>query len=62
VVDDRHGRLPRIGLIRVKEPTVALRARIDDGSARVLSATVSERAGWWFELARSDSASMPWTR
>jgi putative transposase len=48
VVDDRHIRLPRIGVIRVKEPTVALRDRIDDGSARVLSATVSERAGRWF--------------
>jgi putative transposase len=48
VVDDRHIRLPRIGLIRVKEPTVALRDRIDDQSARLLSATVSERAGRWF--------------
>jgi putative transposase len=47
VVDDRHIRLPRIGVIRVKEPTAALRDRIDDGSARILWATVSERAGRW---------------
>jgi putative transposase len=45
IVDDRHVRLPRIGAIRVKEPTTALQNRMDGGSARLLSATVSERAG-----------------
>jgi putative transposase len=48
VDDDHHVRLPRIGVIRVKEPTVTLRKKIDNGSARVLSVTVSEQAGRWF--------------
>jgi putative transposase len=48
VIDSRHIRLPRIGLVRTKEPTVKLSAKLDTGRARILSATVSERAGrWW---------------
>ena len=45
VVDDRHVRLPRIGVIRTKEPTTKLAALVDLGAARVLSATVSQSAG-----------------
>ncbi|MGH9002623.1 MAG: IS607 family element RNA-guided endonuclease TnpB [Acidimicrobiia bacterium] len=48
VVDARHVRLPRIGVVRVKEPTTALVRRLDAGAARVVSATVSERAGRWY--------------
>ena len=48
VIDDRHIRLPRIGVLRTKEPTAKLARKLADGSARVLSATVSERAGRWY--------------
>ena len=59
VVDDRHVQLPRIGVLRTKEPVTKLRAMLDSGSARILSATISTLAGRWFvsfgcELERSD--------
>jgi putative transposase len=48
VVDARHVRLPRIGVIRTKEATTSLHDRLEAGTSRVLSATVSERGGrWW---------------
>jgi putative transposase len=48
VVDARHVRLPRIGVIRTKEATTSLLGRLEAGTARVLSAAVSEGAGrWW---------------
>ena len=55
VVDDRHVRLPRIGVVRTKEPTIKLRQRIEAGAARILSATVSERAGRWQVSFTSES-------
>ncbi|MGH9093811.1 MAG: IS607 family element RNA-guided endonuclease TnpB, partial [Acidimicrobiales bacterium] len=48
VVDDRHVRLPRIGVVRTKEQTVKLSAATEAGTARILSATVSECAGRWY--------------
>ncbi len=48
VIDDRHIRLPRIGAIRTKEATTKLRAALEAGSARILSATVSGQAGRWY--------------
>ena len=48
VVDGRHVRLPRVGVIRTKETTTSLLAQIDTAGARVLSVTVSEQAGRWF--------------
>lgn len=48
VLDPRHVRLPRIGVIRTKEPTIKLGRRLASGTARVLSATVSESAGRWY--------------
>ena len=48
VVDDRHIRLPRVGVIRTKEPTAKLVAALGTGTARILSATVSEHAGRWY--------------
>jgi len=59
VVDPRHVRLPRIGVIRTKEATTSLLGRLEAGTARVLSAAVSERAGrWWVsftcEVERSE--------
>jgi len=61
VIDGRHIRLPKIGVIRAKEPTAALAARLEAGTARVLSVTVSEQAGRWFasftcEVERQETA------
>ncbi|MEV0558344.1 IS607 family element RNA-guided endonuclease TnpB [Streptomyces sp. NPDC050597] len=46
--DGRHVTLPRLGTIRVHEPTVKLLARVETGTARVLSATVRHERGRWF--------------
>ena len=43
----RHVRLPRIGVIRTHEPTWKLARRVERGSARIRSATVSYRRGRW---------------
>jgi putative transposase len=48
VVDAHHVRLPRIGVVRTKEPTETLGDLIAVGSARILSATVTETAGRWY--------------
>lgn len=48
VTDERHIRLPRIGVVRVKEPTVKLLRQLDAGTARILSATVSQSASRWY--------------
>ncbi|MDA8073365.1 MAG: IS607 family element RNA-guided endonuclease TnpB [Actinomycetota bacterium] len=48
VTDDRHVRLPRIGVIRTKEPTTKLAGLLDAGAGRVLSAAVSQQAGRWY--------------
>lgn len=48
VIDDRHVRLPRIGVLRTKEPTARLARLLVDGTARALSATVCEHAGRWY--------------
>lgn len=48
VVDDRHVRLPRIGILHTKEPTTKLMAALGAGTTRVLSATISERAERWY--------------
>jgi putative transposase len=65
VTDDRHVRLPRIGVIRTKEPTTKLAALVDAGVGRVLSATVSESAGRWYvsfgcEAQRPDRRPPAW--
>lgn len=57
VADARHVRLPVIGVVRTKEPTVKLAALLDAGGARVLAATVSETAGRWFVSLRVEMAS-----
>jgi putative transposase len=43
----RHVTLPRLGTIRVHEPTVKLLARVQAGTARILSATVRHERGRW---------------
>ncbi|MZE79958.1 IS607 family element RNA-guided endonuclease TnpB [Streptomyces xinghaiensis] len=46
--DGRHVTLPRLGTICVHEPTSALLARVEAGTARILSATVRHERGRWF--------------
>jgi putative transposase len=46
--DGRHVTLPRLGTIRTHEPTGALLARVQAGTARILSATVRYERGRWF--------------
>jgi putative transposase len=48
VIDGRHIRLPRIGVVRTKEATGKLGSRLEARAARVLSVTLSERAGRWY--------------
>ena len=48
VDDERHVSLPRMGRLRTCEATTALAARLQAGSARILSATVSREADRWF--------------
>ncbi|MEX5636782.1 IS607 family element RNA-guided endonuclease TnpB [Parafrankia sp. FMc2] len=45
---DRRVKLPRIGWVKTHEPMGALTARLADGRARLLGATVSRTAGRWF--------------
>ena len=46
--DRRHVRLPRIGLVRTCESTRKLARRLETGTARIRSVTVSHRRGRWF--------------
>ncbi|MFD6859420.1 IS607 family element RNA-guided endonuclease TnpB [Rhodococcus sp. NPDC060090] len=46
--DRRHVKLPRIGLVRTHESTRKLTRRIEAGTARIRSATVSFKGGRWF--------------
>jgi len=45
--DRRHVQLPRIGLVRTHESTRKLARRIEAGTARIRSVTVSYRRGRW---------------
>ncbi|MGW6931334.1 IS607 family element RNA-guided endonuclease TnpB [Lentzea sp. NPDC054927] len=46
--DRRHVKLPRIGSVRTHESTRKLARRVERGTARIRSATISSRAGRWF--------------
>ncbi|WP_330253394.1 IS607 family element RNA-guided endonuclease TnpB [Nocardia sp. NBC_00565] len=46
--DRHHVTLPRLGTIRTHESTRKLQRRIENGTARVLSATVQHARGRWF--------------
>jgi len=46
--DGRHVTLPRLGTIRVHEPTAKLLTRVLAGTSRILSATVRHERGRWF--------------
>jgi IS605 OrfB family transposase len=46
--DRHHVVLPRLGRIRTHESTRKLARRIEQGTARILSATISQGAGRWY--------------
>jgi putative transposase len=46
--DRKHIQLPRIGVIKTHESTRKLARRLEQGSARILAATISRRADRWF--------------
>jgi putative transposase len=46
--DRKHVQLPRIGVLKTHESTRKLARRLDQGTARILAATISRRADRWF--------------
>jgi len=46
--DRKHVQLPRIGVMKTHESTRKLARRLEQGSARVMSATISRTADRWF--------------
>lgn len=48
VVDARHVKLPKIGTVRVHEPTRKLGRRLRAGTARIVRGTVSRTADRWY--------------
>ena len=46
--DRKHVQLPRIGVLKTHESTRKLARRLEQGSARILAATISRRADRWF--------------
>jgi len=52
----RHVTLPRLGRIRVHEPTIKLLHRVQAGTARILSATVRHERGRWFVSFQTETA------
>jgi IS605 OrfB family transposase len=46
--DRHHVVLPRLGRIRTHESTRKLARRLEEGTARILSATISRQGGRWF--------------
>jgi putative transposase len=46
--DRKHVQLPRIGVVKTYESTRKLARRLEQGTARILTATISRRADRWF--------------
>jgi putative transposase len=46
--DRRHIQLPRIGVLRTHESTRKLARRLEQGTARIIAATISRQADRWF--------------
>jgi putative transposase len=46
--DRKHIQLPRIGVVKTHESTRKLARRLEQGSARIIGATISQRAARWF--------------
>ncbi|MFJ6837226.1 IS607 family element RNA-guided endonuclease TnpB [Streptomyces sp. NPDC091209] len=55
-IDGRHVTLPRLGTIRVHEPTAKLLHRVQAGRARILSATVRHERGRWLVAFQVETA------
>jgi putative transposase len=48
LADRKHVQLPRIGVLKTHESTRKLARRLEQGTARVLAATISRQADRWF--------------
>jgi putative transposase len=48
LADRKHIQLPRIGVVKTHESTRKLARRLEQGTARVLAATISRKADRWF--------------
>ncbi len=48
LADRHHVQLPRLGILKTHESTRKLARRLEQGSARILAATISRQAGRWF--------------
>jgi putative transposase len=48
LADRKHVQLPRIGVIKTHESTRKLARRLEQGTARILAATISRRGDRWF--------------
>jgi putative transposase len=46
--DRKHVQLPRIGVVKTHESTRKLARRLEQGTARIVAATISRRADRWF--------------
>jgi putative transposase len=46
--DRKHITLPRIGTLKTHESTRKLARRLEQGTARILAATISRTADWWY--------------
>jgi putative transposase len=46
--DRKHVQLPRVGVLKTHESTRKLSRRLEQGTARILAATISRRADRWF--------------
>ena len=55
-VDGRHVTLPRLGTIRVHEPTAKLLGRVQAKTVRILSATVRHERGRWLVAFQVETA------
>jgi putative transposase len=61
LADRKHVQLPRIGVLKTHESTRKLARRLEQGTARILAATISRQADRWYvsftvEVERSVSA------
>jgi len=48
LADRKHIQLPRIGVVKTHESTRKLARRLEQGTARILAATITRRADRWF--------------
>jgi putative transposase len=63
MADRKHVQLPRIGVFKTHESTRKLARRLEQGTARILAATITRTADRWLSpsLSRSSESSPPAT-